>query len=356
MLSPTVNQAKTQLTAAASEILKIDGYAGSVRGLQIGQLPDDPDWLISVRSRVGLLSAAAGQWFKAKPDIWGPVLSQFATYEATIAAIAQMQAEKQVTTGQQWADLLSQTLAPQLAAAAAATDAATTALQEQLNAFADIQPLLEDSIQDGWTALAAEEQQMVKISAELARLEDLVGSLGDALTSSAISDGKGVISTAVSIVYDVAVAGSEAVPFLAFVTSAITIGRFFADIAEGSAEVQSTLKQIAQLQLDASLEAQAAAGTKSVLQLLYGLQASFNTIADVLPQITQMWRSQLDLVQQAASALNDGADPSGLFDLLTLQTSAANWRTIASFANAVVTLKTGVGEPVELNPQKAGVA
>ncbi|MGE8100983.1 alpha-pore-forming cytotoxin subunit MakB [Pseudomonas fluorescens] len=353
MLSPTVNFAKTLLVAALNEVVSIDNYCATTRTIFIGKLTEDPDWLASVRNRVAMLAAAGGGWIMAKPSIWAPILDQFATYNATFASIASLQKNGQLVTASQWVQVLGQVLIPQLQAAAVATDAAGVALKEQLDTFSDIQPLLEASIDQGWESLAAEEQQMVKIAAELARLEDLVGSLGDAITSGSISDGKGVVSTSVSIVYDVAVDGAEGVPFLSFLTSAITIGRFFADLVEGSAEVQATLQKIAELQIEASQAAQAAAATKSVLQLLYNLQLSFRSINDVVPQLSQMWRDQAQGVQQAIDALNDGADPAGYFDLLTLSTAAANWQTIAGFAASLTTFKTATGRPVVLNPQQA---
>ncbi|QQQ50782.1 hypothetical protein JJQ97_00575 [Pseudomonas syringae] len=353
MLSPSVDFAKALLLAALNEVVSIDSYCATTRTIFIGKLTEDPDWLASVRSRVMMLATAGGSWIMAKPSIWAPILNQFATYNATLASIVSMQKGGQLVTPSHWVQVLGQVLVPQLQAAALATDAAGVALKEQLDALSDIQPLLEASINQGWESLAAEEQQMVKIAAELARLEDLFGSLGDSITSGSISDGKGVISTSVSVVYDVAVEGAEAVPFLSFLTSAITIGRFFADLVEGSAEVQATLQKIAELQIDASQAAQAAAATKSVLQLLYNLQLSFKSITDVVPQLSQMWRDQTQGVQQAIDALSDGAEPAGYFDLLTLSTAAANWQTIAGFSASLNTFKTDTGRPVVIDPQQA---
>jgi hypothetical protein len=355
MLSPSVNSAKDLLTQVLNEMLRIDGYATGAGAIVVGKLPEDPDWLASVRSRVAMLAAAGGKWLLAKPGIWGPILNQFSSYNAALAGLVEAQKAGQPLTAENWVEILDAVLVPQLEAAAAATDAAAAALKEQLDSFADIQPLLEESIDAGWAALAEEEQQMVRIAAELAHLQDLVASLEDEVTSGSIGAGKGVVSTTVSTVYDVAVVGAESVSFLSFVTSAITVGQFFYTLAESSAELTATLQQIAALQIEASEEAQAAAGTKMVLQLLYNLQTSFDTIGNVVPQLSTLWRDQLERVRDAVDALNSGSDPSTYFDLLTLPTASANWNVIAQFAALMPTLVIRDGEPVLLNPQQPQV-
>ena len=352
MLSPPANSAKDLLTQLLNEVLRIDGYSSGARSMVIGRLPKDPTWLASLRSRVAVLGDAGGQWILAKPDVWGALLSQFTTYDACFASVVDLQKRGQLPTAARWIDVLNTVLVPALGSAAAATDAAAAALKEQLNAFADIQPLLEESIAEGWSELAEEEQQMVSIAAALAHLQDLVAALEDSVTGGSIDSGQKVISTAVSTVYDVLVAGAEAVPFLSFVTSAITVGQFFYNLAEDSEELAATLKQIAALQLEASEEAQAAAGTKMVLQLLYSLQKSFMTIGDVVPQLSTLWRTQETQVRQAVDALTAGADPANYFDLLTLPTAGANWHTIADFAAGLPTVLTEEGTPVLLNPQQ----
>lgn len=133
--------------------------------------------------------------------------------------------------------------------------------------------------------------------------------------------------------------------------AAFTVGKFYYDIITKTAAVGETLQQIAKLQIEASEEAQAAAGTKLVLRLLYNLELTFGRIVDVMPQIVTMWSTERDKVQQAIQALQAGADPATYFDIFTIPIANANWQAISKFAIAIPATKTTVGPPVTLDPQ-----
>jgi hypothetical protein len=352
MLAPNVNDVLNLLTQAFNEILQIDGYAQTTDNILIGKLEDDPAWLASVRSRVAMLGQQGSSWVAAKPDIWAPILVQFSNYNSAIAAVAEMQSKGQLTTKDQWVRILNDMLLAKLSSAVTTTNAAATALKTHLQAFADIQPLLESSINEGWAALASEEQQMVQIAGQLTHLQDVVASLQDSITSSDISTGQSVVTTTVKTLYNIATEAGESFSFLSMVGSALTVGKFFYDVITSTDAVVDTLNRIAALQVKASEEAQAAAGTKMVLQLLYSLQLSFKSIVNTVPEISTMWSNEQDKVQDAIDALNAGADPSSLFDLQTLSIAATSWQTLSQFALAIPSLKSNMGPPVALNPQQ----
>ncbi len=353
MLSPSVNASMSLLTRGFNEVLQLDNYALSTGNLQVGKLPIDPAWLASVRSRVALLGQAGASWTRDKPEIWGSILLQFADYASAFAGVARLQQQPGITTAAQWIELLNTVLLAQLDKAVSATDAASQAIITHRNAFSAIQPLLEQSINEGWVELASEEQQMVRIAAELQRLQDLVNALQDSVTSSDISSGQSVILTTVKTLYNIATEAGGSFSFLGMAGSAVTVGKYFYDIIHTSSEVADTLQKIAALQVLATEEAQAAAGTKMVLQLLYNLELSFASIGDVMPQIVTLWQTERDKVQNAISALSAGADPANYFDLLTFPTANANWQSLARFATAIPTRIDQAGPPVTLDPQQA---
>ncbi len=349
MLSPSVNAAQSLLTQAFNEVLLLDGYATWTNNITIGVLPKEPDWLAAVRTEVGLLSAAGGQWILAKPQIWGPLLVQFTDYATAFAGVAKAKAQQ--PTADQWIALLSQVLLPQLAKSKAATSTASTALQKRYQAFRSIQPQLEASINAGWAELSDEEQQMVRIAMELTHLQDQLNALEDSVTQGDISTGKAVVTTTVKTLYNIATKAGESFSFLGMLTSAVTVGQFYYDLVTKTEEIGETLRQIADLQLEASEEAQAAAGTKLVLQLLYNLELAFGRIVDVLPQIITLWDTEEQKVQDAVNALKAGADPAMLFDLVTVNVANANWNAINGFSLALPTLKQQQGPPVPIDPQ-----
>jgi len=352
MLSPSINTANGLLAAAFDEVLHLDGYAVTASNTVVGVLPKDPTWLTPVRNRLALLAAAGTSWIADKPDIWAPVLVQFADYAASFAGVAQQQAKGTVLDSAAWVALLDGVLLTQLKTCIVATDTAATALQAHYQSFKNIQPLLESSINAGWAALADEEQQMVAIATALTHLQDVAASLESSITAADITTGKSVVQTTVTTLYGIATAAGTSFSFIGMAGAAFTVGTFYYDLIEKTGEIAATLERIGELQLEASGEAQAAAGTKLILRLLYNLELSFGRITDVLPQITQLWATEGDKVQQAIDALKAGADPSTYFDIQTISVANANWQAISSVALAIPTIKTTGGPPVTLAPQQ----
>src|SRR3954471_15828425 len=106
MLSPSVNVAETLLTQAFNETLSLDSYARSANDLFIGRLPQDPNWLATLRSRTAMLSAAGASWIQDKPNVWAPLLSPFTSYASAFDGVAAM-ASQHTLSSQQWTRLLS---------------------------------------------------------------------------------------------------------------------------------------------------------------------------------------------------------------------------------------------------------
>ncbi|WP_020653805.1 alpha-pore-forming cytotoxin subunit MakB [Massilia niastensis] len=350
MLSPAINTAKDLLTQALNEVIRLDKYATSADNIVIGKLPADPDWLASVRSRTSQLGDAGVAWMMEKPDLWATVLVQFTDYVTAFQGVAEMAQGGKITTSAQWVDLLSHVLLPQLGQAVALTNAVDVRVQKAMQRFSVIQPLLEASIDEGWTELAHEEQQMIKLASELTHLQDKVASLESSITSGVISSGQGAITTSVKTIYSIVTAAGAGFSFLSLGVSVLTVGKSYYDLVTATNEIADTLTGIAALQLQASEEAQAAAGTKLILQLVYNLQKSFLAIQHVLPQISAMWNAELEKLQSVIEALQSGADPQTYFEIFSIPTAAANWQAINDFAMAIPNLKREVGKPVLLNP------
>lgn len=354
MLSPVINNAEELLTQALNEIMQLDNYAKTSNNIILGKLPKDPAWLSSVRSRVGLLSKAGASWIAEKPDIWSSILVQFPHYASSFSAIADQQSQGLIEPDQ-WVPLLKDVLYSQLVQAVEVTTKANDQIQAEEEKFKDIQPLLEESIKAGWDALASEEQQMVKIAKALTQLQDEAGSLEDSITSSMISDGKSIIQSSVTTIYKLVSTTAPSISYLSILTSAFTVGKMYYDIISNSEKIAQDLKKIGELQLEATEEAQAAAGTENVLKLLYNLEKSFLAIQDVVPQIISMWKVEQGKVQEAIEALESGANPDDFFEILTIPTANENWQAINKFALAISKLECTIGKPVILDLENTAV-
>jgi hypothetical protein len=350
MLSPSINYAKDLIAQAFNEVLRLDSYAMATGNTVIGQLPKDPTWLPPIRNRVQMLAKAGASWVSDKPDIWAPVLLQFINYSSSFSALAEAQAT-QTLTREKWIDLLSALLLTQLKKCVSETGAAATGVQTHYSDLKNIIPLITESINEGWQALADEEKQMLKIAVELTNLQNTVNTLAGNVTSGEISAGKSIITTTVTMLYNVATSVEVSFSFLSMAAAVFTVGKMYYDIISNTQSVADALEKIATLQLEASQEAQAAAGTKLVLQLAYNLELTLLAIKDVVPLITTMWTNQQQAVEAVIDALKAGADPNTLFELYTIPTANANWQAIANFAQAIPGIKSVVGKPVVIDPQ-----
>lgn len=350
MLSPSINDVSTLLASSLNEMVQLDGYAMSSDNTRIGVLVPDPDWLPAIRNRFGMLGKAGASWTLRKPEIWSSVLVQFTDYATTIASVVEQMQGGKVKTSAEWQSMLADVLFPVLDQAARTTKKAGVDLDGHYQQFKDVQPLLEDSIERGWSALSSEEAQMVKIAGELGSLQTQVKNLESQITGNVISGGKGYISSTVSIGYSIVTAASTSIPYLSILTLAITIGKTFYDIIEGTDEINKTLEKIGELQLEASQAAQAAAGAKAVLQIAYDAEKSFLAIRDFVPSIATMWETERDKVKAVQDALRAGADPQREFELATLPVANENWGAINTFARAIPNIKQTQGKPVALNP------
>ena len=352
MLSPTIYDTQNLLTQSLNEINQIDKYSVTSENILIGKLPKDPDWLASVRSRTAMLGDAGKSWILQKPDIWAPILVQFSNYASSFASVAELQSSKKLTTSEAWISTLKSVLQDQLDQCVQVTTTANDALVKQYNMFKNIQPLLEDSINAGWAELAGEEKEMVKLAAELTSLQDKVESLQDSITSKEITTGTKVVSTTVSTIYNVVTEAGGSFSFMSFAASAYTVGRMYYDIITKTEDIVNTLEEIGKLQLAASAEAQAAAGTKMVLQFVYDIEKNFLSIQNFVPQIKTMWSTELQKLNSVITALESGADPNNYFELLTIPTANKSWQTISSFTSAIPDIKLQEGKPVVLCPGK----
>ena len=347
MLSPDIYDAKSLLTQALNAILLLDKYASAANNTRIGKLPEDPGWLAPVRNRMGMLKDAGSSWRSERPDIWAPILLQFVNYATSFSALA-TQVEQGSVSDDQWIPLLNELLTSQLGAARQETKTACNRLKSAYERFSDVQSLLDDSIQEGWNALATEEKQMVEIAGALGRLHALVGSYEGAITGSVISEGKTAFTTTVSVIYDIVSEAGASFSFMALAGQVFSVGKMFYDIIEGTKKIDDALVEIGELQLEASEAAQAASGTKAVLQLLYQLEKEFLSIKDPVGQIISVWNHELTKVQEVIDALNAGADPQDELDLLTIPSANANWDAILQYALVLQEFHAQEGRPVIL--------
>ncbi len=345
MLSPNIDMTLDMLTGVYKDFINISNYDATCNSLVIGHVAQDPQWLVSVRSRSSKLKNVMNEFVEQKPKMFADILTSFIDYQSTIAAVASNR--KSVSTAEEWLALLKPlkaTLEDNVAIANNAQQKFTHAYDQAK----DVESLINDSVNDGWEELSDEEQAMVKIANQIGSLTANIENLGASVSSAQLRAGKTYIQSTVTIAYGVVMGTVSSVPFLSFAGAIFTIGYSAYDTIRSAEEIQRDLDQLTELQNKATEEAQAAAITKATIQILSNMSEDFLKIDDNLPALALLWQDELDKVSGLISALQSGSDPTLLYDLQTIEIAATSWKTIADFAKKI-SLPPQIGVPVLVN-------
>lgn len=345
MLSPDVIAVSDELAQAYATISRVDAFAYAAMNTRIGQLTPDPDWLGPVRNELALLNSTGAQWQFKKPDIWTPLLLQFVDYSSQFAGVAQVAQELGDDTGT-WTQLLNK-LSVSLGNAATASRAAEGQFVLQINNLNNVRQVFDTSLDNAWRSLAGEEQEMIAIAEQATRLQDCVNSLQSNLTASEIRGGKAYVQSAVSISYTlVSTVGTE-IPYLNIAGLLFTVGSLAYDLIVTDPEIRDAIGQMVELRVNASEEAQAAAMSKSVIQLIDSFDRQLLAVERRLPSLAQMWSGEKEKVNQVIHSLQAGAKPSHSIDLVSLPSAAAAWNHLAGMA-VRLTQAAAPGTPVSI--------
>lgn len=353
MFAPDINTTKNQLTTLFNEIHGISGYSIGIQDTLIGTLPKEPAWIPAVRSEMKLLSQAGANWIEKSPDSWVVILTSFIDYGTDFVAFSE-QITKNVDklSNSQIVELLTQ-LSSALETCATKTKASLDNLTDFENQFKNVFPSLDASIQTGWDELGDEEAEMVAIAEALTQLQDEITNLQSKIDADGISGGKSFVQTNVKIAYSIVTAAGEvAVPYLSIAILAFTMGKTFYDIISDTDKVNKDLQKIADLQVKASEEAQAAAATKAMIQYLYNIEIQFLSLKKHGEGLWVMWQDQKSRIDEAINAINAGVDPSKFLDILTMKVAAKNWEAFIKFSTQIIRLTPEQGPQVLLDTSK----
>lgn len=343
MLTPDVPTVAEQLTALQNDINDVDRFAFSAMNTTIGKLSPDPDWLPSIRLELDMLRDQGAQWQAAKPGIVSEIITPFSSYYSLLDGIAQT-AEALGDDTAAWLELMRK-LSEQAKQNMLATEAAQRAFVERIQQLGNVEKLLSGSVDKAWAALADEEAAMVAIANELGVLNTQLAGLQSKLTWTEIGAGKSITQSTVSIIYTLATSAS--VPYLSILGLVVTVGKSLYDVITTSEEIQETIDKIGELRLDASIEAQAAAMTKTVIQLIQSFDTSMASLHGSLPAFGTLWSAQKEKVDEVIDALNGGAEPTSVLSIITLPAAVAGWKQLVDLNRALMATPP-MGKPVTL--------
>ncbi|WON73723.1 hypothetical protein [Nitrosospira sp. Is2] len=343
MLSPNVNNATDQLARGYSIIRQVDAFAFASMNTRVGRLSPNPPWAAVARQSIELLSQAGEQWQAEKLDIWTPVLNQFINYATLFSRFAQV-ASSVGDDKDAWMDILN-TMSAALATGKNVTRAAEGQFTLQINNLNNIRQALDASIATAWNSLASEEQAMTDLATQVMALQGQFNRLGGTLSSAEISAGKNFIQSSVTIRYTVVSAAGVEVPYLAIAGLLFTVGKMTYDLIVTNKEIDQTIGRIVRLRVNMSENAQAAAISKAVSQLIDNFDKSMLEMNSQMPPIAAMWEAEQTKVGQVINAIYAGATPHQIGDLVAMPSAAASWNTLSDFCVKLSQL-TKIGHPV----------
>lgn len=329
MLCPDVIAVSEDLAIAYAAIKRLDAFAYSCMNTSIGKLSPDPDWLEPIRNELNLLSIAAAQWQRKKPDIWSSMLTQFTNYSTLFSSTAEE--SRQIGNDQNaWIELLTQ-LSNALAVGENLSQASAGQLTLEINNLNNVQTVFSSSVDKAWAALATEEKAMIALATQVTALQDRVNRLEDDLTSGEISSGKSYVQSSVTILYTVATAAEVTVPYLTIASLVFTVGKMAYDVIVVDQEIETAINKIVDLRTNLSEEAQAAAMTKGIIQLINHFENSLAKVGRQFPNLGTMWANEKAKVDQAINAIRAGALPKNMLALASMSVAAAGWATLSDF-------------------------
>jgi hypothetical protein len=346
MLSPNVVDTSDDIAAAYSQYLALNSFSVSTGQIIVSPLSPDPDWLPTLRRRIAALAKISAQWQLDYPDLVSTYLLPFTNYSSTFGAFAQ-QVKKFGNNVELWVQALT-TLHKAALDAQNKAKTAATAFTDHLRMIKTVEGQLNESLDTAWTELDHEEAKIVALATQIVRLQDRVAQLQDNLTSGTISAGKTYFQTAATISYTVFTAVSVEIPYLSILTEIYTIGKEAYDLIVTDKEISAALQQIADLTVEASEAAQAAAMSKGVIQLIDRLNVQVTGLNDRLPALNRMWETSADQISAAIDAVRSGAIPSQVFDLVSMPSAAAGWKTLGALSRQAIATAPKAGKPVFL--------
>lgn len=354
MLCPNVIDLSDELSCSWSTILQVDALAYASMNTLIGTLSPDPSWLSQIRTRLSLLSDAGAQWQKTRAAIWAETLSPFNSYYALFSGFTAASSDLG-DDAETWVQLL-QELSTQLTSAADKAKQAEQDFSDQIDNLQNVEKLLSDSLDEAWQQLSSEEQIMIDLAAQIGSLQDQLDNLQDNLGSSELKSESSYIKSSVSITYSVVSSAGDSIPYLSIASLLYTIGNLAYDLIVADQEISSTISKIVSLRNEASKEAQAAAMTKAIIQMINRFDKQLVAIQAQLPAFSAMWEAEQQKVEQVIDALNAGAQPSLVTSLVSMEAAEATWQQLSDFVTRIamapesggsVTIITSDSNPIQ---------
>ena len=304
-----------------------DGLAHTLNSLQVHTLPGiSGDWGTTLAARAAMLSEAGGKWHEVREQMAAPLLAPIVSYDNSFSVLNEhlavskdMDAESIICYMQNLYDMAK--------AHAAKLRQVKHEFELWKNSVDNVFSLVEESIEEGWSALDVEEISVSRLTGEIAVLLNTIADLqDDAMPGILKKEGKFAKSFG-KIVYTGMVAG-KAVSFLSAGGLFFTVGSTFYEIFSNYSKAKTAIEEIQKCKTEFNLRQQALAQTKSLLRFLQKLQIKVVLLENEFGEIVELWEDEKSFLGNKLSSFRSGADPQKT----NLVAKAATWETMSEFA------------------------
>lgn len=304
-----------------------DSLAYTLNSLQICTLPDiSGEWVITLAARTDMLSKAGAKWHKVREEMATPLLSPIIDYGNSLSVL-----NEHLTASK---DMDAESIIFYMQNLYGMARENALELRKVKNEFSlwkhnvdNVFSLVEDSMEEGWSALDVEETAVSKLTGRIAVLQNTIEDVRDgAMPGILKKEGKFAKSFG-KIVYMGMVAG-KSISILSAGGLFFTVGSTFYEIFSDYSKVKSAIEEVQECKTEFNLRQQALAQTKSLLRFLQKLQIKIALLENEFGEIVELWEDEKSFLGNKLSSFRAGADP----EKTNLVGKAATWETMSEFA------------------------
>lgn len=304
-----------------------DSLAYTLNSLQISTLPGiSGDWVTTLAARAGMLNKVGGKWHDSRQEMATPLLSPIINYDNNLSVLNEhltvskdMDAESIIMYMQNLYEMAREN---------------AVKLRQVKHEFAlwknsvdNVFSLVEESIEEGWSALDVEEVSVGRLTGEIAVLQNAIEDLQDSVLPGMLKKEGKFAKSFGKIIYTGIVAGKP-VSVLSAGGLFFSVGSTFYEIFSNYSKTKSAIEEIQKCKIEFNLRQQALAQTKSLLRFLQKLQIKVVLLENEFGEIVELWEDEKSFLGSKLSSFRDGADPQKM----NLVAKAGVWQTMSEFA------------------------
>jgi hypothetical protein len=221
-------------------------------------------------------------------------------------------------------------------------------LASQQNNFQTASDRLDGALALAHQQMGAEEADIAALEVKLQSLFDRLQSLGASISSNDMATEQKVVSTVVSITYEIAVAGETAIPYLSVASVLFSIGNSVYTLVSTDEQIAALLDEVTVDMRQLSADARLLAMTRVLVGCISSLLHAYTAAMQWAPRLNSYWDAETGKFDELLEALRQGST-SGLTDLASLGVADTIWQQLAKTANTMVAPLQKNDDPVPLS-------